>query len=1108
MQEMKVKDHECVVDYVAKMRDNMLILHAQGKGKQVFPEPMIVITALGQIQSQRLWIEWVADFYTEKMDYIQEGEFGMDDLEKEVQRREEVLGVNNKQQHNDQDKRAMYVQQDKKAENKKKIVCFNCNRKGHYARECRDKKDQTTQESSTDGAQDEQQTQPHREREKEKGDKKKSKKENRTMLIYLTHDLERRPQTSVVGSGEVGARLWGVDEGVQQSQQDLGDEESGREWPTERNATTEDVDFTTTAEEEEEAIRNFYSSWRGPSGTKEYPEHLGWEGEDPQKELQGTQVVDCGPGDGTNGAPNGAPMQTTWPIIEDVWSNSDSDDEGEHGQHPEEEEGGPGLMERSSEVDSFGPFPAKQDGPLQTKFLSAEAVSEETHTSGGTPTTGAGAVVLTTVAKPPKVHESALTLSDTPLRKTPLRRDKDESDWRKSDLHCLRRFGKSQFHQRISNAHVSSDWRKSDLHCLRFGKSQFHQRIPNAHVLEWTTCGHVRVEYDPETSTAPHDLCDTGHTLQMSSRPIVEIQVDSVKDDRSVVETRDEIMMMHENDVFVDVGHPNAGEQERYVTHMFHDMIPTQSMTGTMGGGDVVSEPDNNWCTPRVTEIVCDVGHCKQPQAQTGTCKCSRECGEDNPTLRSEQNNTINSNMQTNQHKQVGVAAAEEMCYVERGKPFRSQSWCCRAAVDINEHTYTPEKSADASAQAHQHTAHKGVGGGSGGVSKEKVGDERTETFPSQSYCCRDQSNPKEDPHKLANTQGECEHIYSHFQHTQGTGARSEGEALSRTVRSTTECCKDRTNTREHTHKQAKSQGECEHVYQHIQHMPSIGAANEEETVEGEFGEQGKYPNNKVKSETQTQTESQRETESESKSEANRETESKPQSGTQSTTESSRQTEAETESHRETESEPESRAKHTHTPPIKHHKQDARDEFMAAGLQEEWVVVWRESCVRRERMECSLRSRCMRCERLERELLSVDMRSRTNTKQQTSPQQGSVLACVVGKEEELGGLHQRLCLVEDGYQTRTATHRWKDGQDRADQDCCEEGDATRKSHTRLTPRRSVESYPALPLSGAQPIGESVKEEVPAKENPADPVNKSLDGQVIRKTVISIYSIRS
>jgi hypothetical protein len=69
MQEMKVKDYECVVDYVAKMRDNMLILHAQGKGKQVFPEPMIVITALGQIQSQRLWIEWVADFYTEKMEH-------------------------------------------------------------------------------------------------------------------------------------------------------------------------------------------------------------------------------------------------------------------------------------------------------------------------------------------------------------------------------------------------------------------------------------------------------------------------------------------------------------------------------------------------------------------------------------------------------------------------------------------------------------------------------------------------------------------------------------------------------------------------------------------------------------------------------------------------------------------------------------------------------------------------------------------------------------------------------------------------------------------------------------------------------------------------------
>ena len=140
MQEIRVKDHECVVDYVAKMRDNMLILHAHEKGERVFSVPMIVMTTLGQIQSHHLWKQWVADFYSEKMEDIEAGRLTMDILEREVQRREEVLGVGNKQQHNKQDKRAMYVQQEKKAEHKKKIVCFKCEKKGHYARDCKSKR--------------------------------------------------------------------------------------------------------------------------------------------------------------------------------------------------------------------------------------------------------------------------------------------------------------------------------------------------------------------------------------------------------------------------------------------------------------------------------------------------------------------------------------------------------------------------------------------------------------------------------------------------------------------------------------------------------------------------------------------------------------------------------------------------------------------------------------------------------------------------------------------------------------------------------------------------------------------------------------------------------
>jgi hypothetical protein len=100
-----------------------------------------------------------------------------------------------------------------------------------------------------------------------------------------------------------------------------------------------------------------------------------------------------------------------------------------------------------------------------------------------------------------------------------------------------------------------------------------------------------------------------------------------------------------------------------------------------------------------------------------------------------------------------------------------------------------------------------GVGGGGDGiVSEEMVGEERTGAVLSTRGCCRVQTNTKEDSHKLANTQKECKHIYSHIQHTQGIGARSEEEALSRDVRSTTKCCKDRhaiqTSNNTHTSRQ------------------------------------------------------------------------------------------------------------------------------------------------------------------------------------------------------------------------------------------------------------------------------------------------------------------
>ena len=170
----------------------------------------------------------------------------------------------------------------------------------------------------------------------------------------------------------------------------------------------------------------------------------------------------------------------------------------------------------------------------------------------------------------------------------------------------------------------------------------------------------------------------------------------------------------------------------------------------------------------------------------------------------------------------------------------------------------------------------------------------------------------------IQHTQG----IGASIHHTQGIGARSGEETLSKAVRSIKECCKDNINIKQHTQKQGKSQEECEHVYQHKQHIQSIGADSVEETVGRESEGQGMY---QIESETRSenQTESQTRLENQTESQTRSETQSETQSSrqTEAETESQRQTESETysgrqsetESQRETESEPESMLTHTHT---------------------------------------------------------------------------------------------------------------------------------------------------------------------------------------------------
>ena len=141
------------------------------------------------------------------------------------------------------------------------------------------------------------------------------------------------------------------------------------------------------------------------------------------------------------------------------------------------------------------------------------------------------------------MHESALILPNAPVRKTPFAsfwsRDKDDSDWRKSDPQCQ-----------------------------QFGKTQFHQQNPDAHGREHVAPVEGRAAASYTTSTTPHDLYDTGHTLQECRRAGVKLQVNSLTNDKDGMEMRDEIVMVHENDVFVDVGESDVAEQGRYDAHV------------------------------------------------------------------------------------------------------------------------------------------------------------------------------------------------------------------------------------------------------------------------------------------------------------------------------------------------------------------------------------------------------------------------------------------------------------------------------------------------------------------------------------------------------------
>ena len=110
----------------------------------------------------------------------------------------------------------------------------------------------------------------------------------------------------------------------------------------------------------------------------------------------------------------------------------------EPGKELDEEGGGPELTERSSEVDRVEQCAGKFDGQIQTEFLPAEAVSEETHRPGGTLAIGQRAGVLRALADTSEASESAQILSNSPLPEASVGGSKmDESHWRRANYNAV-----------------------------------------------------------------------------------------------------------------------------------------------------------------------------------------------------------------------------------------------------------------------------------------------------------------------------------------------------------------------------------------------------------------------------------------------------------------------------------------------------------------------------------------------------------------------------------------------------------------------------------------------------------------------------------------------
>ena len=115
---------------------------------------------------------------------------------------------------------------------------------------------------------------------------------------------------------------------------------------------------------------------------------------------------------------------------------------------------------------------------------------------------------------------------------------------------------------------------------------------------------HVAKTWDYEEGTASQNLYVTTHKHMYVKKTCVELQSNDMNTTKDMMKTSNDFEMVQKTDMLMARSQTNVDEKEICVTGMLYDMLPTKSVTDTMGGGDSVVETTNKEFTSCATDYV------------------------------------------------------------------------------------------------------------------------------------------------------------------------------------------------------------------------------------------------------------------------------------------------------------------------------------------------------------------------------------------------------------------------------------------------------------------------------------------------------------------------